>query len=64
MEIRAADADRGHADEHLAGARLVELDLVDLERPSLLEEDGRARDHASAAVTSAQFVTVATFWRA
>jgi hypothetical protein len=65
VQVGAADADRGHADEHLAGPRLVELDLADLERPPLLPEDGRPRVHASsAAATSPQLVTVATFWRA
>jgi hypothetical protein len=32
MEVGAADPDRDHADEHLVGAWLLELDLRDLER--------------------------------
>ena len=64
VQVGAADADGRHPHEHLARARLVELDLVHLERPSLLVEDGRAGDHSSAAFTSAQVVTVETFWSA
>ena len=37
------------------------VDLMHLERPPLLVEDGRAGDHSSAAFTSAQVVTVETF---
>lgn len=32
VEVRAADPDRGHADEHLVRPRLGEIDLGDLER--------------------------------
>jgi hypothetical protein len=45
MQVCAADADGGHADEHLADTRLVEVQLVDLERPPRLEEDRGAGFH-------------------
>ena len=64
VQVGAADAAGRHPHEHLARAWLVELDLADLERPSLLVEDGRAGDHSSAAFTSEQLVTLATFWSA
>ena len=64
--VGAADPDRGHADEDLAGTGLVQVDLRDLERPPLSPEDGRSRFHAfavtpSASSTAAQSVTVDTF---
>jgi hypothetical protein len=40
-----ADAAGVQADEHLAGARLGELDLANLERRSELLEDGGSDPH-------------------
>ena len=61
VQIGAADPDRGHADEHLTGPGLLQVELANLERPPRLEEDGRARLHPSASTTSPELVTVETF---
>jgi hypothetical protein len=42
VEVGAADAAADKANEHLAVARRVELDLLDDERGSELVQDGRA----------------------
>ena len=71
VEVGPADADSGHPDDDLVRPRLVEVELDDLERLADGVEEGRARlqsstsaDHPSAALTSAQLVTVETFWSA
>src|SRR4029078_904905 len=72
VQVGAADADRAHPHHDLVRARLGEVDLDDLERPADRVEDRgpRLQDstsaviHARAALTSAQLVTVETFWSA
>ena len=65
VQLRAADPDRRHPHEHVAGSGLLEVDLADLERPPGPVEDGGAGLHApSAAATVLPSVTVDTFWSA
>ena len=45
VQVRVADAARGHADQHLARARRRELDVADLEPPPDLQEHRGAHAH-------------------
>ena len=49
VEIGAADADRGHPNEHVSRPGLLELDLDDLERHAGRPEERGARPHFLAA---------------
>ena len=64
VQVRAADADGVHAHEDVAGPRLLDLDLGQLERPARRPEERRRRPHppssatsSSVVFTSARFVT-------
>src|SRR4029453_1432680 len=61
VQLGAADPDRGHADEDVPGAGLVEVDLPDLEPFPGPAEDCGSRLHVPiAAATVLQSVTVET----
>ena len=76
VEVRTADADRGHADEHLVGPGIGELDLTHLERFVGRVEERGARLHVaggplyvfavtpSASAISSHEATLATLVRA
>ena len=69
VEVGAADADRGHADDDVVRAGLRQIELDDLERlADRPEEPGpglhRPLAQPIAAFTAAQVVTVETFWSA
>src|SRR5438045_754914 len=60
VEIRVADAAGHEADERFARARLLELELLHLERRTELLEDGGANPHAGIALAMIS-VTTAVF---
>ena len=73
VQVGPADADGADPDDDLVVARLLELDLAHLERPSSTVKDGGSSlhfvDYAGAAApiassTAAQVVTVETFCKA
>ena len=53
VQVRVADARRGHADEHLARAGRLELELAHLQRRGVGVQYGRAHPHATRCASSA-----------